>query len=76
MGKKHDLKEVDWKDVKPEDIDWNKFHADRAKEFANRKKARKWPASECERCDRTFGCCISFTHHVGDFCLHCGNDER
>lgn len=21
-------------------------------------------------------CCQSYGHHVGSFCLHCGNDER
>ena len=36
----------------------------------------QWPSDRCETCQKRPGCCERYSHHVGDCCLHCGNDER
>lgn len=55
---------------------------------ANEEVASKFPAWTCPSCERRgfknilrnglgcAGCCQSHHHHVGEFCSHCGNDER
>jgi len=44
--------------------------------FAERRKAGAWPADECKSCISSGGCCVRYGHHMGDCCVHCGNDER
>lgn len=52
--------------------------------FAQRQRDAAWPAQTCADCRRrgyqgpagTSACCTSFGHHLGDCCVHCGNDER
>ena len=45
-------------------------------EYARRLRDNDWPSDTCDACKRKQGCCESFTHHNGDCCNHCGNDER
>lgn len=45
-------------------------------EFAANKARGVWPCETCDKCKRLGGCCLSYGHHVGDCCTHCGNDER
>lgn len=42
--------------------------------FEETKQTGAWPAKTCVKCKN--GCCMRTWHHVGDCCLHCGNDER
>ena len=43
--------------------------------FEIRKANGKFPSDTCEGC-RSSICCNRHWHHVGDCCIHCGNDER
>lgn len=40
------------------------------------KQTGRWPALLCRKCQTRGGCCKYAYHHVGDCCIHCGNDER
>jgi hypothetical protein len=42
--------------------------------FNMQKATGHFPAESCPKC--VSGCCHRDWHHVGDCCLHCGNDER
>lgn len=51
--------------------------------FQWRKATGNWSAHRCPQCQRrgyenigSSACCKSHFHHVGECCLHCGNDER
>lgn len=51
--------------------------------FQERKQNGSWPADQCPECQRrgygrigSAAYCVSYAHHVGDCCLHCGNEER
>ena len=51
--------------------------------FHWREKTGQWPAFQCPKCQRrgferigSAACCKSYNHHLGECCLHCGNDER
>ncbi len=51
--------------------------------FQWRKATGNWSAHRCPQCQRrgyenigSPACCKSHCHHVGECCLHCGNDER
>ena len=44
--------------------------------FARRAELCRWPMANCNACEKRGGCGVSYNHHVGDCCLHCGNDER
>lgn len=57
------------------------YQADRLRQFHANLQSGVWPMDTCDKCSRhpavgCAGCCKSFAHHVGDFCIHCGNDER
>jgi hypothetical protein len=63
------------------DADDRAYHADRLRQFHANLQSGTWPADACAQCRPvgvvpSAGCCQSFAHHVGSFCLHCGNDER
>lgn len=42
--------------------------------FAELQKTGEWPSRTCPKCKH--GCCKRTWHHIGECCLHCGNDER
>lgn len=44
--------------------------------FRAQVRSGDWPQDTCEACQRTKRCCRSYSHHHGDCCTHCGNDER
>lgn len=44
--------------------------------YAAQLAANSWPSDTCKFCKRAKACCARCSHHVGDMCLHCGNDER
>lgn len=64
------------KQDKRDDLFWRRFHAARDVAFDTIAASEQWPSGECEYCSRRGVCCRSHNHHVGDCCLHCGNDER
>ena len=58
-------------------------HQEKDRLFQERKKSGAWPAKRCPECQGrgyervgSAACCVSYAHHVGDCCTHCGNDER
>lgn len=63
------------------DPDFEKERDEERERFAKKdrifeltKASGKFPAAACHEC--VSGCCKRAWHHVGDCCLHCGNDER
>jgi protein-arginine kinase activator protein McsA len=54
---------------------------------ANETEAAKFPAWTCKSCERRrfrdilrngfgcAGCCKNYSHHIGEVCPHCGNNE-
>lgn len=46
------------------------------REFAALRVSGEWPSKTCPTCQSRGFCCVSYNHHIGDNCLHCGNDER
>lgn len=47
------------------------------REFAELKSSGDWASKACHQpACKAGGCCLRYSHHVGDCCLHCGNDER
>jgi hypothetical protein len=50
------------------------WHA-KDKLFEIRKASGKFPSDSCELC-RQHPLCCKYGHHVGDCCIHCGNDKR
>lgn len=48
--------------------------AKKDRDFEATKATGAFPAVKCPQCKS--GCCKRTWHHVGDCCLHCGNDER
>ena len=58
-------------------------HEEKDRLFQERMQTGSWPAAHCPECLRrgyerigSAACCASYAHHVGDCCVHCGNDER
>lgn len=54
-----------------------RFFAEKDRQFRELQRSGEWPSKTCPECQaRHGGCCKSYNHHIGDNCLHCGNDER
>lgn len=43
--------------------------------FRERCTSQQWPRDTCNKCNRRQACCCDYNHHVGDVCVHCGNNE-
>lgn len=59
-----------------DDAYWRAYYAAKDAEFERLKEQGEFPSCSCESCSRRGGCCKYWGHHIGDVCLHCGNDER
>ena len=63
------------------EMDRERF-AEKDRAFTAQKASGTFPAVTCKECRgedlkrEVYGCCQRDWHHVGDCCLHCGNDER
>jgi hypothetical protein len=53
-----------------------KASAEKDAQWRKQIETGEWPSDACEACANRGGCCQSYGHHLGDNCLHCGNDER
>lgn len=56
--------------------DWKRYYKLKDVRFAVSKAVGVWAADSCPSCNSRGGCCNHYNHHLGDCCLHCGNDER
>ena len=50
--------------------------AEKDAQYTEIKKSGEWPCKSCRKCVAQGACCSRDWHHIGDCCLHCGNDER
>ena len=62
------------KELKAEAREKAELYAKKDRVFELQKASGRFPAETCPKCEHS--CCERAWHHVGDCCLHCGNDER